>query len=617
MINLQIIPIFGLDNIQTFKKGGRIHIKKKNRGKFTKSAKAAGESVQEHAAKVLSDPNATPLQRKRTNFARNSAKWKYQSGGTLSQKDKDSQNKSESIESKVSTAIMNLAWRGKLKANRSSNTDLTRDGGVAQRTYLLNREDQKKEFLNAGYIEGKEGDYGLVRKAVGNRDIPIYQREPDAAKREDLVPIGNINNRYFPDKGELFHAGHYPTALYYNYQNNKFYQKAWDLNDYGGSTGHTPLQKFGANVLDMIGSPTVVTSGFQEISNDTLRKYHKTLSPFIKKFFKSKGLIYDYLESTDVNPTIYLPEITITGKSRNKLSNSNSDQIYIKEMGLVNKAKKTFQKGGKISTQYKTQNIYAKRDQNNTMQKHQQGGIIDRSPLNFVKNNNTRVAKPIIQEKVRYKLKPNEFYFIDKKTGKKVIGRQKQEVISSDNRTINQRKQDQSRTKQIQKKQEADKNYEKGLETISTLSTLAMPSTYVGPVFNNNGKSYLDNVISGESIGNTAGNLAIDLAIPFGFKLFNKEISYPYKTSRGTQAIKASSKSSYNTSGGIKITPESEIEWRYPIYRDMKKSKHFKPFSEPYFEEKIDDNYVTLLGQLDAGKYSEYQAERIIQNMKN
>ena len=77
MINLQIIPIFGLDNIQTFKKGGGIHIKEKNRGKFTKSAKAAGESVQEHAAKVLSDPNATSLQKKRANFARNAAKWKH------------------------------------------------------------------------------------------------------------------------------------------------------------------------------------------------------------------------------------------------------------------------------------------------------------------------------------------------------------------------------------------------------------------------------------------------------------------------------------------------------------------------------------------------------------
>ena len=227
-------------------------------------------------------------------------------------------------------------------------------------------------------------------------------------------------------------------------------------------------------------------------------------------------------------------------------------------------------------------------------------------------SDNTRVAKPIIQKRIPYKLKSNEFYFIDKKTGKRIIGRSKQEVISSDNRTTNQRKQDQTIAKQIQKKQEADKNYNEGLKTIGTLTTLTMPSTYIGPVFNNNGKSYLDNVISGEGTGNTAGNLAIDLAIPFGFKLFNKGISYPYKISKGTQAIKAS----YTTPTGLKITPESEIFQRYPVYNDMKKSKHFKAFDAPYFEEHIGNNNVTLLGQLDAGEYSEYQAERIIQNMK-
>lgn len=189
----------------------------------------------------------------------------------------------------------------------------------------------------------------------------------------------------------------------------------------------------------------------------------------------------------------------------------------------------------------------------------------------ITQSDNTRVTKPIIQEKIPYKLKPNEFYFIDKKTGKRIIGRSKQEVVSSDNRNTKQRKQDQTIAKQIQKKQEEDKNYNEGLKTIGTLTTLTIPSTYIGPIFNNNSKSYLDNVISGEGTGNTAGNLAIDLAIPLGFRLFNKGISYPYKTSRGTQAIKSSYKSSYNTSGGIKITPESEIEWRYPIYRDIKK----------------------------------------------
>lgn len=69
-----------LDNImngylEMMKKGSKIHIKKANRGKFTASAKRAGQSVQEHARSVLADPNATPLQKRRANFAQNAAKW--------------------------------------------------------------------------------------------------------------------------------------------------------------------------------------------------------------------------------------------------------------------------------------------------------------------------------------------------------------------------------------------------------------------------------------------------------------------------------------------------------------------------------------------------------------
>ena len=53
-----------------YKYGG----KKKNRGKFTASAKKAGKSVQEHARDVMKNPNATPLQKRRANFAIQAAK---------------------------------------------------------------------------------------------------------------------------------------------------------------------------------------------------------------------------------------------------------------------------------------------------------------------------------------------------------------------------------------------------------------------------------------------------------------------------------------------------------------------------------------------------------------
>ena len=52
----------------------------------------------------------------------------------------------------------------------------------------------------------------------------------------------------------------------------------------------------------------------------------------------------------------------------------------------------------------------------------------------ITQSDNTRVAKPIIQERIPYKLKPNEFYFVDKKTGKKTLVKRKQETIYEDNR---------------------------------------------------------------------------------------------------------------------------------------------------------------------------------------
>lgn len=74
--------IFG---IPFLKKGG-IHIKKENRGKFTKAAKERGMGVQEFASRVLSnkDKYSSTLV-KRANFAQNSKSWKHQQGGVIRQ----------------------------------------------------------------------------------------------------------------------------------------------------------------------------------------------------------------------------------------------------------------------------------------------------------------------------------------------------------------------------------------------------------------------------------------------------------------------------------------------------------------------------------------------------
>ena len=90
------------------------------------------------------------------------------------------------------------------------------NGGLAQATYLLPRSKQDSLFRKAGYIPSIR-DYGLVTKAVGKRDIPVYQTVSDDISRNSLLHIGNKigeegDGTYF--HSPLVHAGRYPIAYY-------------------------------------------------------------------------------------------------------------------------------------------------------------------------------------------------------------------------------------------------------------------------------------------------------------------------------------------------------------------------------------------------------------------
>lgn len=65
--------------IQMDKKGNKIHIKKKNRGKFTDYC--GGKVTSACIAKGKNSPN--PAIRKRATFAANARKWKHAKGGTI------------------------------------------------------------------------------------------------------------------------------------------------------------------------------------------------------------------------------------------------------------------------------------------------------------------------------------------------------------------------------------------------------------------------------------------------------------------------------------------------------------------------------------------------------
>ena len=80
------------------------------------------------------------------------------------------------------------------------------------------------------------------------------------------------------------------------------------------------------------------------------------------------------------------------------------------------------------------------------------------------------------------------------------------------------------RSYQVYKQYEENKQYEEGMENLQVFSKLISPSTYIGPIFNNNNKSYLDNVLSGEGTGNIVSNIMIDLLTPLSVNKVSKVI---------------------------------------------------------------------------------------------
>jgi len=70
-------PYMYVPEEEIFASGGKIHIKKKNRGKFTALKKRTGKSASWFKA------HGTPAQKKMAIFALNARKWKHSHGGII------------------------------------------------------------------------------------------------------------------------------------------------------------------------------------------------------------------------------------------------------------------------------------------------------------------------------------------------------------------------------------------------------------------------------------------------------------------------------------------------------------------------------------------------------
>lgn len=184
--------------------------------------------------------------------------------------------------------------------------------------FLLSPENQKKQMTkNPNYrvvdTNSEEDPYGIVRRAANyhkeiHGEVPVYEYIADSdttIKRSNLIPIGTLPlGEYTP---ELPHAGSYNSVLYYNASNDKLYQRAYDLNDYGptdtkdkgASSMYIGPIRWLSRQLDKAGTPFVQRTGFVPL--DEGKYYNKLPESAKKKVRERRRLRNSYEYGGEVN----------------------------------------------------------------------------------------------------------------------------------------------------------------------------------------------------------------------------------------------------------------------------------------------------------------------------
>lgn len=179
--------------------------------------------------------------------------------------------------------------------------------------FLLSPENQKKQMTkNPNYrvvdTNSEEDPYGIVRRAANyhkeiHGEVPVYEYIADSdttIKRSNLIPVGTLPlGEYTP---ELPHAGSYNSVLYYNASNDKLYQRAYDLNDYGptdtkdkgASSMYIGPIRWLSRQLDKAGTPFVQRTGLVPLDEG---KYYNQLPESAKKKVRERRRLrnsYEY-----------------------------------------------------------------------------------------------------------------------------------------------------------------------------------------------------------------------------------------------------------------------------------------------------------------------------------
>lgn len=183
------MDILEIMNIPYYKEGNTIHIKKENRGKFTRSAKEHNMGIQEFATHVLNNKDKySPTLIKRANFAKNSKTWKHQNGNKLISKHHTG-NVLEKLKNKMKYTKNYV--KGKLDLFDSYIIDLSKEN-VSRIT-----EDNQNESKSLLWNDFIENDSNSIRPAKD------FINTDDNYIGDNNIPLSNISTYYGIENGKL------------------------------------------------------------------------------------------------------------------------------------------------------------------------------------------------------------------------------------------------------------------------------------------------------------------------------------------------------------------------------------------------------------------------------
>ena len=171
---------FESPELNTFAKGGKIHIKPSKRGTFTAAAKRHGKSVQSFASQVLANKeNYSPAMVKKANFARNAAKW-HSFGGDLNTHGADFTN-GQIIVGNGGTHEENPMEGVPMGMDAEGSPNLVEQGEVIFNDYVFSN----RLFADGGLLES----FNLPKSYNGHSFAAIAEKLGDESKERPNDPI--------------------------------------------------------------------------------------------------------------------------------------------------------------------------------------------------------------------------------------------------------------------------------------------------------------------------------------------------------------------------------------------------------------------------------------------